>query len=228
MSLFSRLSSRTHRRAERSQSRSRGRESLSESEPPVLPPTPRRPLTPSGVTTAHRDNTAAAASSSLSCFGLFARLPLEIRWQILVEAFGGQTLHMDLAFRRPFAVPGADARRGDAAATTTDSQPGEPHARIYCSYTYFDNPQGFWRISVDKSRPKAWRWFGCVCHRFFPAIGRRPPARHHHLGRLPPEAMDLSSDGCLLGKTECGGWPGAWPRRCFIGIMGWLLACRQA
>jgi hypothetical protein len=195
MSLLSRLSSRS--KTPKKTSRGRENVSLDESSPPILP-TPRRPLTP-------------APQNPLSSFGLFAILPLEIRQQILLDAFGSQTLHMDLAFRRPFAAqPPADS-----------TGPSEPHARIYCSYTYFDNPQGFRRIQVDKSQPKAWRWFGCVCHHY-------PPGRRGPLGKMAPEAVDLSSDGCVLGNTECGDWPGTWPRRCFLGIMGWLLACRQA
>ena len=180
-----------------------------ESLPPILPSTPRRPLTPTSED--------ASYDTALAKFGLFARLPYEVRRQILMEAFGNQTLHMDLAFRRPFSMPPAEK----LLSNVQKGIPGQPHAQIYCSHTYFEDSKMFWKISVDKSEPEIWRWFGCICHRSL------APSRQA-LGVMTPEAMDLSADGCLLGKTECTEWPGIWPERCFIGVMGWLLSCRHA
>ncbi len=62
----------------------------------------------------------------------------------------------------------------------------------------------------DYAAPPAWRWYGCVCHRV-----------------LPPSVCDAyvypHSDECLRGRAHCEYW--SW--ECHIGVMGWLLACRQ-
>ncbi|CRK39393.1 hypothetical protein BN1708_001610 [Verticillium longisporum] len=176
-----------------------------ESIPPILPPSAiRRPLTPSSAPGAAESAPAFAAQPSP-----FFTLPFELRRQIFLYAFGRQTLHIDLAFRRPFAP---------APLTTPEKE--RPHAHIFCDHMYFHSGQGFRRITVDKSSPKAWRWFGCVCH-----------ARAADVGSFDPsltEVVDLSTDGCLTGRTDCDAWPGEWPGRCFVGVMGWLLSCRQA
>ncbi|KAH7187451.1 hypothetical protein BKA60DRAFT_587781, partial [Fusarium oxysporum] len=64
-------------------------------------------------------------------------LPIEIRRQILIEAFGDRTIHMDLTYGHP-PMPGNK----------------EAHAMIQ-----------EWRLGLDKSRPKSWSWRGCTCHR---------------------------------------------------------------
>ncbi|KAJ5561366.1 hypothetical protein N7461_000127 [Penicillium sp. DV-2018c] len=46
--------------------------------------------------------TEACAQSYLSNYGLFGRLPLEIRQEILVFAFGQRTLHVDLRYEPPY------------------------------------------------------------------------------------------------------------------------------
>ncbi|KFY47460.1 hypothetical protein V496_10631 [Pseudogymnoascus sp. VKM F-4515 (FW-2607)] len=101
--------------------------------------------------------------SSMDNYGIFHRLPLEIRCTILIEAFGGRTLHMDL-------TPGSGL-----AACVTDLIIG--------------------RMKVDTA----------VCIH--------------------------TADGCLSGvvdggNSECG--PAGEEDKCFISVMGWLLACRQA
>ena len=60
----------------------------------------------------------------------------------------------------------------------------------------------------DHAAPPAWRWYGCVCHRLIPLS----TYVHPHL------------DECLRGRANCEDW--LW--ECRIGVMGWLLACRQA
>ncbi|KAL2862703.1 uncharacterized protein BJX67DRAFT_365824 [Aspergillus lucknowensis] len=50
----------------------------------------------------------------LTNYGIFARLPVEIRQQILILAFGNRTLHVDLQYCRP-----RTAHRGDSAAAST-------------------------------------------------------------------------------------------------------------
>lgn len=56
-----------------------------------------------------------------------------------------------------------------------------------------------------------WEWWSSVCHR-------------HPLA----EAWD---DRCQLGspRNMCDHfYSGQWPLKCFLGVMGWLLTCRQA
>ena len=62
----------------------------------------------------------------------------------------------------------------------------------------------------DYAAPPAWRWYGCVCHRVVPSS---------LLGIYLPPHMDE----CLRGRGNCEDW--SW--QCHIGVMGWLLACRQ-
>lgn len=129
---------------------------------------------------------------SFDSYGLFQRLPYETRRLILIEAFGGRTLHMDLDFAYP-----PKRKSGPQTNLTTDTD------------------------------TMNWQWLGCVCHR-------------------PVEWPECSNFGSLFGRPysmrEC-----EWIRKtrpcgdrcrpmqrvdrsseCFIGIMGWLLACRQA
>jgi len=54
-------------------------------------------------------------------------------------------------------------------------------------------------------------WWSCVCHR-------------HPLG-------EPWADQCQIGSPRgmCDAfYPGEWPGKCFLGVMGWLLSCRQA
>lgn len=72
-------------------------------------------------------------TSSLSPF--FQKVPVEIRREIYLAAFGNQTLHVDLQYRHP-------------------DIPGPWHARLSGKKDAFD-------VSV----PKAWLWWSSVCHR---------------------------------------------------------------
>ena len=98
-------------------------------EPPTLPNPRPHILTPSPST--------EALSQSCHAASFFQILPIEIRRQILIEAFGDRTIHMDLIYGHP-PMPGNK----------------EAHAMIQ-----------EWRLGLDKSRPKSWFWRGCTCHR---------------------------------------------------------------
>lgn len=65
---------------------------------------------------------------------------------------------------------------------------------------------------VIDSIPPAWIWWSSVCHRH-PII---------------PEVC--CEDTCRSGGygTLCPMFPGVHPFKCFVGVMGWLLTCRQA
>ncbi|KAF5252511.1 hypothetical protein FANTH_2405 [Fusarium anthophilum] len=97
-------------------------------EPPTLP-TPRpHILTPSP--------SSDALPQSQQTAPFFQMLPYEIRRQVLIEAFGDRTIHMDLTYNHP-------PMQGNKRA----------HAMIQ-----------EWRLGLDKSRPKSWYWRGCTCH----------------------------------------------------------------
>ncbi|UNI17758.1 hypothetical protein JDV02_004078 [Purpureocillium takamizusanense] len=147
---------------------------------------------------------------------LFERVPPEVRRHILMLAFGDRTLHMDLSFRKRHNL-----------ITKRPYEGWGIHARIYDYLA-----PGGREAHLLPGEGKRWRWFGCVCHRFpspeeeeaGPALlplGRRRNNPWNHF-REPDD------DRCLEGAGECNKWPGQWPGKCQIGVLGWLLACRQA
>ncbi|KAF5664497.1 hypothetical protein FHETE_7088 [Fusarium heterosporum] len=79
--------------------------------------------------------------------------------------------------------------------------------RLHLELTY-DHPRNHRGDSPDESQPQSWQWWGSRCHRLSPdeAVQQRP----------------MTNDGL----------PGPWSDECRdtdipIGIMGWLLSCRQ-
>ena len=142
---------------------------------------------------------------------LLHRIPFEIRRQILILAFGEQTVHMDLKFRYPLKL--ADKKLDYRCL----------HARI--EYYSIGTPTYQSLVATEGERQE-WRWFSCVCHRFPPNATQLPLGRR----RLSPWASltDPHTDRCLDGSGTCEEWPGEWPVKCQIGIMGWLLSCKQA
>ncbi|KFZ16517.1 hypothetical protein V502_05059 [Pseudogymnoascus sp. VKM F-4520 (FW-2644)] len=142
---------------------------------------------------------------------LLHRIPFEIRRQILILAFGEQTVHMDLKFRYPLKL--ADKKLDYRCL----------HARI--EYYSIGTPT-YQSLVATAGERQEWRWFSCVCHRFPPNATQLPLGRR----RLSPWASltDPHTDRCLDGSGTCEEWPGEWPVKCQIGIMGWLLSCKQA
>ncbi|KYK53974.1 hypothetical protein DCS_05923 [Drechmeria coniospora] len=143
---------------------------------------------------------------------LFARIPAEIRQQIVHMAFGEQILHMDLSFR--YSSPTLDGSSAEMGVKT--------HAGLL-------GPLGCksdLKTLVGNREKKCWIWYGCVCHRFSPnatplSLGRRS-------NRPVRPRCDPDADKCLFGWAKCDEWPGEWPVKCRIGIMGWLLTCKLA
>lgn len=142
---------------------------------------------------------SAATATENSPF--FQNLPFEIRRRILLEAFGNVIVHMDLRLEHPIL------RRKDGP----DSNP--PH--------YHQSPFEPPKEQLDTWKPKEWQWWSCVCH-------RAPP------GRAGFELKEMAftepfEDRCREGYDMwCEFWPGEKPGKCHIGVMGWLLSCRQA
>ncbi|KFX93072.1 hypothetical protein O988_07011 [Pseudogymnoascus sp. VKM F-3808] len=139
---------------------------------------------------------------------LLHHLPFEVRRKILVYAFGEQTVHMDLQFRYPFEAPVKQREWGR-------------HAGI----DYYSE-----RMDQEdiKGERKEWRWFSCVCHRLPPDAPQLPLGRRRHYLRTRTNMGDPDTDLCLHGFGQCDKWPGDCPAKCLIGIMGWMLSCKQA
>lgn len=175
---------------------------------PALPPRRPRVLTPSPS----RETLRLAAANATTDSSFFQKLPPEIRYKILVEAFGGQTVHMDLWFDHPEApqVPG-----------------GQPPVPSHCGRNRIEYARRYGPfLHLDETQRKRWVWRSSVCHREFPHdFGRGILAQHN--GHF----LNAAEDRCRFGGANsniCSHWPGDPSTRCFIGAMGWLLSCRQA
>ncbi|CAH0054086.1 unnamed protein product [Clonostachys solani] len=160
-----------------------------------------------------------AASESLAHrTDKFFLLPPELRYQILDDAFGGRTLHMSLEYQYPFYM---------AMFERYDDPRFGCHAKIERLVTVKDS-------HLRTKEPKQWVWFGCVCHRSSCHASRT--ARYLDkfgdingiVSRDSDAPCEPKDDRCLEGIARCKEWPGIWPEKCQIGILGWLLTCRQA
>ncbi|KAJ4002799.1 hypothetical protein NW766_012732 [Fusarium irregulare] len=153
------------------------------------------------------------------------KLPADLRHEILIQAFGARRIHMDLFYNYPYV-----SKPGDS---------GLPQAAHY----------GGW---YTKTRRKRWQWRGCVCHRtpspekqklnddvyrVWPADNRSgdpySPYPSWELGEERNRLFDPDEPGddtCLRGYArECRSYTDSGDRSaCWIGAMGWLMACRQA
>ncbi|KAF7559867.1 hypothetical protein G7046_g4279 [Stylonectria norvegica] len=145
---------------------------------------------------------------------LFQKLPPEIRRQILKEAFGNQIIHMDLIYERPLVARPqcAQAKSRDSTRTCHGCKHRLPHASIHLASSPLR------RLVRDETLPKQWTWRTSVCH-------RNPPNGHSPRQRL----IEPAQDECRIGSSTCCDlWPGDSPGKCRVGVMGWLLSCRQA
>ncbi|VUC24320.1 unnamed protein product [Clonostachys rosea] len=181
---------------------------------PALPAERPRYLTPSSS----REDLRVSAADATAQSSFFQRLPFEIRRRILVEAFGGHTVHMDLSFDHP-ELP-LDKTYFDGSITHLSNHGN--HNRDTENETRQATP----RHKVDPSLPKRWIWRSSDCH-------RNPPwdTRSDEHNKYKDRAVNASEDRCRFGGAEgyfCQLWPGERPHKCFVGAMGWLLSCRQA
>lgn len=164
-----------------------------------------------------KPNDATSAAALTGTF--FIRLPPEIRRRVLVFAFGEKTLHIDLEYRGPL-YDKIEMRQGFSRGPVTNSNFSWHHAQLQANATK-------WRSVRKHDTNKSWEWYGCVCHRF-PASG----PDHLPLGRRRnhpwSKNREPDDDLCLKGGGCCQEWLGDWPDGCRVGVMGWLLSCRQA
>lgn len=165
----------------------------------------------------------ATTSGHLEDSPFFSRLPPEIRHQILVEAFGGQTLHMDIRLSPPM-LPMSER----SPITTFDVDKYMPHGGLGADVDRFSMwPKEVLKVAVEArvitpvlsgsndGSVSPWQWWSCVCHR-----GYSPKVF---------EVKPLCEDDCLHGNnTFCQFYAGEAPDKCLIGCSGWLLSCRRA
>lgn len=131
----------------------------------------------------------------------FRRLPPEIRRVILVAAFGDKILHM-----------GLDLLRDD-------------HYRTW-EELYYTISQGYRQGAELPYSGVSWQWSGCVCRRHKSDESRLPFGRRGNSSVF--RASEPGYDDCLTARRYCLIVPGQSPDAYRIGIMGWLLTCRQA
>ncbi|KAF5653527.1 hypothetical protein F25303_2235 [Fusarium sp. NRRL 25303] len=136
----------------------------------------------------------------------YYKLPPDIRRYILILAFGNRRLHMDSSYDYPDISP----------------ELIQPLDKNHCGIA-LENMHSIKLRAVDDTKPISWIWWGSVCH-------RRPP--DHDVSRAGPMAHGGPdgpwADTCSVGEAlYCDSWPGSFHSKCWIGIMGWLLSCRQ-
>ncbi|OJJ42542.1 hypothetical protein ASPZODRAFT_29093 [Penicilliopsis zonata CBS 506.65] len=158
--------------------------------------------------------TPSASSEDLTSYylfnyGSFGCLPPEIRREILILAFGARTIHVDLSFGYPLIRENKLKRPGNHLAPRRTDK--DTHYGIGSD------------LVTNNLMPRRWQWLSCVCH-------RSPPT-------LPEgcKATPLPYDDECLRATSCSYTleDGTRKKRenldsCFIGVLGWLLACHMA
>jgi hypothetical protein len=186
---------------------------------PRLPKTRRRALTPPGF----RDNDSLDgppyARFQESC--AFLRLPPNIRVDILRLAFGDGRLHMNLSYGYPDKSHQCIANHAGIANKDSLRFPRQKER------------------SLDTAQPKSWTWWSSVCHRLAPdetgtnsGVTSRPGQVPMTRGGLSGPWADRCREGdaaqCLTWRAREGGEGGEdASSACYVGIMGWLLSCRQ-
>ncbi|KAJ2980643.1 hypothetical protein NQ176_g2517 [Zarea fungicola] len=150
--------------------------------------------------TSFAPSTIALPESNADCL-LFQKLPWELRRRILMEAFGQRTIHMNLALE----VTLGENRH----IITTELR--KRHAAT-------PRPR-----HGDETLPREWKWRSSVCH--------GPCFDHRYWSMKPPRGPGPREreDACLEGDAMCEYLTDQpLPFACFIGVLGWLLTCRQA
>ncbi|KAJ4854990.1 uncharacterized protein T069G_10548 [Trichoderma breve] len=207
------------RRVARSSKKQRGAVSLSTRlliEAPPIPPHPTLPSQRRGRLTPapSHESLIAASNAATANSSFFTKLPVEIRRKILIEAFGGQTIHMDLIYNHPPQPP-------EEQTEEMIKKNGRFRAHGNFNVNVHGVPTCDERnLRLDDSQPKRWAWRSSVCHRNGPARCR------------PEDEVQPGEDYCRFGQSPwhaiCLCWPGEFPTKCQVGAMGWLCSCRQA
>lgn len=176
----------------------------------AVPPLPFLPPPPSlsDSLNAHPHDVATTAPAAHHNGIFFERLSPDLRRMILIEAFGDRAVHVDLRYDRPLrARPPRKTMHAGGVDVLDQAHSASRQAR----------------------RPRAWRWYSCVCHR--DPVGYADGRYGAVADRGRVAASHPALDRCLRrGAQACDEPPGDTGdmSRCFLGVMGWLLACRQA
>lgn len=169
-----------------------------------IPPLPFLPPPPSYNENGTSQD-AAATVPTLHNGTFFERLSPDLRRMILIEAFGDRTIHIDLRLDRPL-------------------RPRPPRKRMHAGgVDVLAQGDGWYR---ETKKPRAWQWYSCVCHRDPESFVER----WHGAGE-GPMASHPARDTCLRRRPQsCDSPPGDTGdmSRCFLGVTGWLMTCRQA
>ncbi|KAK3935702.1 hypothetical protein QBC46DRAFT_396872 [Diplogelasinospora grovesii] len=178
------------------------------------PEMPCLPSSHSRVSLTAQPGTAPGVSATVNS-AFFTRLPLEARRKILVAAFGGRTLHMNLRLGPPLLprskrppIPSSALQRMPHGGITADLECGQWPEEVLDAGRRA-------RVAAPGTKP-VWQWWGCECHRNLP---------------LGDERVVIApwQDRCVRGEARwCDHYPGEAPGKCLIGCMGWLMTCRQA
>lgn len=174
---------------------------------PVLPNPRPRALTPDPFLGSGA-NRAPIPRYQESCF--WFKVPPNIRRDIIRLAFGDTRLHLFI-----------DWDYLDV--------PRQPSQKLHCGIArgpLDDENMTKRRIKrlKDETQPEKWQWWGSRCHRIHPSDdGTLGPMTRG--GSLGPWADYCRSGGsadiCEAWRRQDG------PSACHIGVMGWLLSCRQ-
>jgi hypothetical protein len=168
------------------------------------PPPRSRSIAPSGFQEAVAEEPELPKPRFQDC--AYYKLPPEIRRLILRLAFGGQRLHIDFVYNHP-------DMSSELITSLTEN---------HCGIANADFEDGRSRV-IDDNKPRSWHWWGSVCHRLPPNLETGQTGPMTHGGPDGPWA-----DTCRIGEAKhCQSWPGSMPYKCHIGVMGWLLSCRQ-
>jgi hypothetical protein len=146
----------------------------------------------------------------IKSYGLFSRLPTELRREILKCVYGGaRTLHLDLVYGHARV-----RKRQDSFLLDDDSD-----------HLYYGSISA---LVPDTTRSKHWHWSACVCHRTrYRQWTPHLVAGRSNIHRLF-ESVEPFEDQCLQGFV-CSCQPD--DLMCRIDSfqdMNWLLVCRQA
>ncbi|KAL6921120.1 hypothetical protein FSST1_005146 [Fusarium sambucinum] len=174
---------------------------------PVLPSPRPRALTPD---LSLESGAISAPTSRYQGSSFWFKVPPNIRRDILRLAFGDTRLHLFIDCDYP-------------------DVPHEPSQNFHCDIArgpLDDKKRAKRRIKrlVDEAQPQKWQWWGSRCHRVHPSdAGNLGPMTR--CGSQGPWA-DYCRNG---GSAEiCEAWRRQdGPSACHIGVMGWLLSCRQ-
>ncbi len=77
-------------------------------------------------------------------------------------------------------------------------------------YPPLDTEQYHWG-----SHLRTWKWYSCVCHSCSPSLGQEYDIMPHH-------------DECLRGPHRCLKGNTTASRHCRLGIIGFMMSCKQA